>query len=211
MKRRFVAVMLCGLCTHTALSKDFGTWGDLYPVAEPDMLNTITQRLDDLQRTGEWEKTMDDFKQRTIEKSQRPSPVDGIGKTERYRERYFDPSIVLSQDLKDNVGRVFARKGTVLNPLATVPFVQTLYFIDADDPKQLTWVKSQHPDTLMVKIILVKGDIPKTSEALDSRVYFDQGGVLSRKFGLTNVPVRITAATSGLRLRIEECPAEAQP
>lgn len=211
MKRLFVAVMLCGLCSHSVLSKDFGTWGDLYPVAEPDMLNTITQRLEDLQRTGEWQKNMDDFKQRTIEKSQRPAPVEGIGKTERYSERYFDPSIVLSDDLKDNVGRVFARKGTVLNPLATVPFVQTLYFIDADDPKQLAWAKRQQPDTLMVKIILVNGDIPKASEALDSRVYFDQGGVLCRKFGLTKVPVRITAAPSGLRLHIEEFPAEAKP
>jgi hypothetical protein len=52
---------------------------------------------------------------------------------------------------------VFARKGDVLNPLKTVPFMQTLYFIDGDDPDQVAWMKRQVPDTLISKIILVKG------------------------------------------------------
>ena len=69
-------------------------------------------------------------------------------------------------------------------------------------------MKAQQPETLMVKIILVNGDVPKTSAALDSRIYFDQGGALSRRFGLTTVPARITAAPSGLRLRIETIPAD---
>jgi conjugal transfer pilus assembly protein TraW len=42
---------------------------------------------------------------------------------------------------------VFARKGDVLNPLKTVPFMQTLYFIDGDDPDQVAWMKRQVPDT----------------------------------------------------------------
>lgn len=32
---------------------------------------------------------------------------------------------------------MFARKGEVVNPLKTVPFVQTLYFINGDDADQL--------------------------------------------------------------------------
>lgn len=195
------------LLSGVAVAKDFGTWGDLYPVAEPDMLQTIHERLTELQRSGRWEQEMTAFKERTVQHSQRPEPVSGIGKTERYAERFFDPSVQFSSDLKDDKGRVFARKGDVINPLATVPFAQTLYFIDGDDPQQIAWMKAQQPRTLMVKIILVNGDIPKTSAALDSRIYFDQGGALSRRFGLTTVPARITAAPSGLRLRIESIPA----
>lgn len=41
---------------------------------------------------------------------------------------------------------MFARKGDVLNPLKTVPFMQTLYFIDGDDPDQVAWMKRQVPD-----------------------------------------------------------------
>nr|AVI43378.1 hypothetical protein [Klebsiella pneumoniae] len=49
----------------------------------------------------------------------------------------------------------------------------------------------------------VRGSIPDTSAALDSRIYFDQNGVLSKRFGLTAVPARITPAPSGERLNIE--------
>lgn len=207
--RKSLLIAMLGLSqlTSMAVAKDFGTWGDLYPVAEPDMLQTIHERLTELKRSGRWDEEMTAFKARTVKHSQRPEPVAGIGKTERYAERFFDPSVQLSSDLKDDKGRVFARKGDVINPLATVPFAQTLYFIDGDDPQQVAWMKAQQPETLMVKIILVNGDIPKTSAALDSRIYFDQGGALSRRFGLTTVPVRITAAPSGLRLRIESIPA----
>jgi conjugal transfer pilus assembly protein TraW len=43
--------------------------------------------------------------------------------------------------------------------------------------------------------------------ALDARIYFDQNGVLSKRFGLTAVPTRITPAPSGERLNIETFPA----
>ncbi len=101
------------------------------------MLQLITQRLQSLQSSGQWDQTMDAFKQRVIENSQRPAPVEGIKRAEKYEQRWFDPSIRLTEDLKDNEGRVFARKGDVVNPLKTVPFVQTLYFINGDDADQL--------------------------------------------------------------------------
>ena len=47
-----------------------------------------------------------------------------------------------------------------------------------------------------------------TSAALDSRIYFDQNGVLSKRFGLTAVPTRITPAPSGERLNIETFPVK---
>lgn len=187
---------------------DLGTWEDLWPVREQDMLQLITQRLQTLQTTGKWDQTMDEFKQRVIENSQRPVPVEGIKRAEKYEQRWFDPSIRLTEDLKDNEGRVFARKGEVVNPLKTVPFVQTLYFINGDDADQVSWMKRQVPETLMSKIILVRGSVPETSAALDSRIYFDQNGVLSQRFGLTTVPARITPAPSGERLNIETFPVK---
>lgn len=190
------------------VAKDFGRLGEVYPVAEPDMLDTLTERAKSLVDSGAWAQEMDAFRQRVERNSQRPAPVEGIGKSIHYSEQFFDPSVVLSGDLQDMAGRVFARQGEVINPLASVPFAQTLYFIDGDDADQVAWMQRQRPQTLMVKIILVNGDIPRTSKTLDSRVYFDQGGALSRRFGLTTVPVRITAAPSGLRLRVEAIPAD---
>jgi len=206
------AYLLVGcLLSPLTQAADLGTWGDLWPVREQDMLQLITQRLQTLQTTGKWDQTMDEFKQRVIENSQRPAPVEGIKRAEKYEQRWFDPSIRLTEDLKDNKGRVFARKGDVVNPLKTVPFVQTLYFINGDDADQIAWMKRQVPETLMSKIILVRGSVPETSAVLDSRIYFDQNGVLSQRFGLTTVPARITPAPSGERLNIETFPPAPQP
>ena len=203
------AYLLVGcLLSPLTQAADLGTWGDLWPVREQDMLQLITQRLQTLQTTGKWDQTMDEFKQRVIENSQRPAPVEGIKRAEKYEQRWFDPSIRLTEDLKDNKGRVFARKGDVVNPLKTVPFVQTLYFINGDDADQIAWMKRQVPETLMSKIILVRGSVPQTSAVLDSRIYFDQNGVLSQRFGLTTVPARITPAPSGERLNIETFPVK---
>ncbi|KKY64897.1 type-F conjugative transfer system protein TraW [Klebsiella aerogenes] len=199
---------LFAVCLVSPLTRaaDLGTWGDLWPIQEQDMLSLITQRLEALEKSGRWGQEMEAFKERVKTNSQRPAPVEGIKKADKYEQRWFDPSIKLTEDLKDQNGVLFARKGQVLNPLKTVPFMQTLYFIDGDDPDQVAWMKRQVLETLISKIILVKGSIPDTSAALDSRIYFDQNGVLSQRFGLTSVPARITPAPSGERLNIEYFP-----
>jgi conjugal transfer pilus assembly protein TraW len=185
---------------------DFGTWGDLYPVREESMLQLITRRLAALQQSGELGQWMQDFQKRAVVHSERPAPVPGIGRVEKITTRRFSPAVTLSTDIRDNEGRLIAVKGQVFNPLAFVPFRETLYFINADDPEQLAWMKRQVPQTPMVKIILVQGNIPETSQTLNSRIYFDQGGALCQRFGLTRVPVRITSAPGNTLLNIDEIP-----
>lgn len=51
MKIRWGGLGLCFL-TQVGMAADLGTWGDLYPVAEKDMLSLITSRLEQLQRSG---------------------------------------------------------------------------------------------------------------------------------------------------------------
>lgn len=204
----FVRRILLAVCVVSPVvpAADLGTWGDLWPVQEQDMLSLITQRLDALEESGRWGHEMGIFRDRVVANSQRPDPVEGIKKADKYEQRWFDPSIRLTADLRGQNGVLFARKGQIINPLIMVPFLQTLYFIDGDDPDQLKWIKRQVPNTLLSKIILIKGSVPATSSLLDHRIYFDQHGVLSQRFGLTSVPARITPAPSGARLNIEYVP-----
>lgn len=195
-----LALLLISAGAHTA---DLGTWGDLYPIAEPDMLTTIHDRLTAMQESGELAQQQDAFKERVIKNSLRPAPVSGLTLATKDSTHFVDPTFVVGQDLADHQGRVFARKGDKVNPLSSVPFVQTLYFIDADDPRQMTWMQQQRPATLIYKVILVNGDIRKITELLDTRIYFDQEGVLSRKFALTAVPAKVSAAPGGLRLQVD--------
>jgi conjugal transfer pilus assembly protein TraW len=209
MKMSVGWLSLCLLCQGSTAG-DLGTWGDVYPVAEKDMLNLIIERIEQLEHSAGWPKLRESFFHRVIDHSERPSPVRGINRTRQYASRYFDPSVRIAADLKDEQGRIFARQGEVINPLKFVPFMQTLYFINGDDPLQVAWMKRQQPKTVQVKIILVRGDIPKTSVALDSRIYFDQNGKLCERFGITEVPTRITPMPGGERLYIEAVPAERQ-
>lgn len=102
--RGLIALLIWG---QSVAAADLGTWGDLWPVKEPDMLTVIMQRLTALEQSGEMGRKMDAFKERVIRNSLRPPAVPGIGRTEKYGSRLFDPSVRLAADIRDNEGRVF--------------------------------------------------------------------------------------------------------
>ena len=98
-----------------------------------------------------------------------------------------DPTVSVTADMADQNGRIFARKGQRINPLDTVSLAGPLYFLDADDERQVAWF-NQQPAELNRKVILVGGNIRDATKALNTRIYFDQDGTLSRRFGLTYIP-----------------------
>lgn len=196
-------LLLILLFPGSVLAKDLGTWGELHPIAEQDMLTTIQNRLKVMEDSGEMAREQEAFKQRVIANTLRPKPVEGLTLAQENTTHYIDPSLTVSEDLKDHEGRIFARKGQVVNPLDTVPFTDTLYFIDADNPEQLAWMKAQKPGTLTYRVILVNGDVREATKALDTRIYFDQDGTLSLKFALKAIPARVTLAEDRRRLRVD--------
>ena len=203
----YIALALGGQA-HAA---NLGTWGDLYPITEPDMLTTIHDRLQAMQESGELAEQQEAFKQRVIKNSLRPAPVRGLKLATQNSTHFIDPTFVVGQDLADHEGRVFARNGAKLTPLDSGPFRQALFFIDADDDRQIAWMRNQRPATPIYKVILVNGDIRKATEQLDTRIYFDQEGVLSQKFALTAVPAAVHAAPNGKRLQIDTYALEQTP
>lgn len=187
----------------SAVAKDLGTWGELYPIAEQDMLTTINTRLQAMQDSGELDIQQEAYKKQIIEKSLRPDPVEGLTIARENRTHYINPSITVAEDMADHQGRVFAHKGDVVNPLDTVPFNQTLYFIDGDNPAHLTWMKAQKPATTVYRVILVNGDIREATNVLGERIFFDQKGTMSRRFELTAVPARVTLGEDKRTLRVD--------
>ena len=119
----YIALALGGQA-HAA---NLGTWGDLYPITEPDMLTTIHDRLQAMLESGELAEQQEAFKQRVIKNSLRPAPVRGLKLATQNSTHFIDPAFVVGQDLADHEGRVFARKGDKVNPLDSVPFIQTLF------------------------------------------------------------------------------------
>jgi len=96
-------------------------------------------------------------------------------------------------------------KGTTFNPLdrSTLPkqiqayyqgvhYKSKLIFFDARDNKQLNFIKALIPQlddkSEQYKLIMTGGNIRDTSNYLDARVYFDQGGRITSQMRIQHVP-----------------------
>lgn len=205
MTRLCSLVFLVAVISAGAVAKDLGTWGNVFEPAEQDILVFIQKRLTSMEQSGEMDRIKNEAIERVKRNAVRPAPVAGLSPAITYRTFSYDPTFVVNETITDMKGNIIARKGDRVNPLDRVPYNQTLFFIDGDNRDEMVWMKQQLTHTGDFKIILVKGNIKDTSDALDERIYFDQAGVLTTKFGFEHTPVRISR--DGQVLKIEEIPA----
>lgn len=177
--------------------------GPLHPIVEPHMLKEIERTLKEKEKTGELAKLQKEAIERSKRSIENPRPVPGIARVERARTFYWDPTIRIPQTIRDTEGNVIAEAGKTLNPLDYVNLSKHLFFFDGRDPQQVAKAKAiiNHYDG-RVKPILVAGPVADLSRQWKSQVYFDQGGSLVRKLGITRVPALVTQ--DGKKLRIDE-------
>lgn len=185
----------------TVFAKDLGTHGIIYRIEEVDPIQVIQQKLKLMEDNGELERSNRELQKKARASVERPKPVDGIIRASKGRIFTFDPSYEVKADLKDHLGRIFAKKGTKINPLEGVSLSQKLLFFDGDDEEQLAWAKEQLQKG-SVRLILTKGTPLALAEELRVPVYFDQNGVLTKKLGVQYVPAVVSQ--DNLHLRIEE-------
>jgi len=184
-------------------AEDLGTIGQTYAIEEPHLLHYIEQTLRDKEKTGELASLEEQAKNRVIESIRNPKPLAGIRSTETARTFYFDPSIKVEQNITDDKGNIIVPAGATKNPLEVVSLSKHLLFFDGSDHEQVRYAR-----TLIdhyggnVKPILVAGSYLDLMKAWQLSVYFDQQGVLTTKFGITQVPALVSQ--EGLRLRIDE-------
>lgn len=126
--------MWCGLLISLPLAaKDLGVQGDLWPVQEQSMLSLIHQRLESMEASGQLAEMQTQFKERVVQNTLRPKPVEGLQTDTLSHTHRVDPTVSVTADMADQNGRIFARKGQRINPLDTVSLAGPLYFLDADD------------------------------------------------------------------------------
>jgi len=143
------------------------------------------------------------MKQRAVKTIMRPESVKGLKTSTRNKTWYFDPSITVTRDIRDPQGRLIQAKGTRINPLDSVSMNSILVFVKGDDPDQMAWVLGfKKRSKLRVKIVLVSGPVIDLMRQHKTRLFFDQKGKLTQRFGITQVPARVYQ--EGKRLRIDE-------
>ncbi len=184
-----------------AQAKNFGRYGEIFPIAEVDMLAWIEQRLQHFENTGRTAQMQRDFVERVEQSVKRPQPVEGLGTTTAPQTYLIDPSLKLGIDIKDAQGNVLYPKGLVINPfdrdtwpidvpLPPMEYSKVLIFLDGDDPRQIAWAK-QYQSEKTIKWILTNGSPDELAERLETRIFFDQQGNYSKAFRLSNVPAEV--------------------
>lgn len=196
-----LVLFLTSLFLTPAPAKNLGTYGQVFKVAEESFLEVIQNRLKAMNEQGKIEKIQQDLQTKAAAKVKRPTPVEGVTKAISYMRRGFDPTFVVNQTIKDHRDNLIALAGTSYNPLDHKSFGDPLIFIDGDDEDQVQWAISQN-----AKIILVNGSPLELEKVHKRSFYFDQGGVLTEKLAITDVPSRVSQEVK--HLLIESIPVE---
>lgn len=201
MNKFVLMLMLFPLLPLNAAS--LGTVGQVFPIAEIDMLQWIENRLQTFEKTGELDSMREQFKENVKAGVKRPRPV-GLITTKTPEVFLVDPTLTLAKDINDANGNLIYPKGTRVNPFDTktwpalqkanvgkFEFSKTLVFFDGDDVQQVLWAKEfakAHEAPHTIKWILTGGEPETLHNQLHPRMYFDQQGNLSRALTLKRVP-----------------------
>ena len=195
--------------TGTAAAKNFGAYGTVFPVIEPDFLEVIMARLRAMEAEGDFARMEREMQNRTREYLERPTARSHLSPAEAYRAFHFDPSITLDRDLADHNGQIFAAAGTTVNPLAYSGFSKRIVVIDGDAEEQVAFAL-QDGNELDTLIVIARGAPLALMREHGRRFWFDQDGVIVDRFSLERLPSVITRVDP--MLMIEEIPVgEARP
>lgn len=196
-------LLACTACLVSSGGYGAEQLGPLHQIAEPDMLVEIQKHLLEKQRTGELARLQKEGIERAKRSIENPKAVEGLVRADRNRTFYYDPSFRVPETIKDADGRVVVEAGKTVNPLDYVSMTTYMVFVDGSDPKQMAKADALYEHYKgNLKTVLVKGPVADLSRARKRQIYFDQGGSLVRKFGLTKVPSLVSQ--EGKRLRIDE-------
>ena len=145
---------------------------------------------------------------------------EGLLPATKSRVFYFDPTYTLEEDAVLPCGKILHKAGTKVNPLEHMDLNRRLFFIDSRELAQIKWLKTQlaasnqgvsnkladEKEPIEDRIILVGGSVSKLKEYLgeehENKVYFDQHGELTTKFGIKASPTVVVQ--DRLQLKIEE-------
>lgn len=192
MARNAVMAIAIGssLFSSPLLARDLGTFGPVFEVSEPSILDAIQGRLSAMEASGEMEQMRQDMEDRTRAYVNRPRPVSGLRKATEDRYYSVDLSITVERDIADHRGVVFARAGQVINPLHYSHFTKRIVLLDGDDPKQVAWAIS-HGTEIDTLLVLTNGAPLELTRQHGRRFYFDQDGVITNRFNVMALPAEI--------------------
>lgn len=189
---KFVVFFLFLFFSYSLQAENLGIFGETFDIEEEDLLKRILSELQALHNKGKLRQLTIEANKRIKSTISQPRQVQEIAYTEVKKIYFFDPSIVVTRDLADHRGVIFAHKGERFNPLDEVS-MRPLIFIDGDNKDHIKWAVTKLSDSEIYrheqgKIVLVKGSPLDLQKQLKREIYFDQLGLLSGKLKIKHVP-----------------------
>lgn len=204
LKQILVVTSILGL-SFMCEAKDYGINGNTFKIIEQPFLQMIDERLQRVDIEKEKQKMETVAKERIYN----PMPVHSVTPAKESRTFYYDPTYTLDQDAILPCGKILHKAGTTVNPLQHMELGRRLIFIDARESKQIKWLKNklieleeEQQSSILNKVILVGGSPLKLEEDMKIDIYYDQGGVLTNKFGISHSPAVVMQEET--KLKIEE-------
>ena len=202
-------ILISFIYSPPALANDLGKLGNTFKIEEEAFTQMMKRKLAEIDMEAEREK----MKKIAIDRVENPVPVIGITGAGENRTFYFDPTYRLDEDAVLPCGKVLHKAGTTVNPLEHMDLNRRLFFIDSREATQVEWLQEQlnnplpeQKEPVEDRIILVGGSVFKLKEELgqkhEDKVYFDQSGELTTRFGIKHSPA--IAVQEELKIRIDE-------
>lgn len=181
-----LVLSLAGLSACAYASPLTSTLGPTYPVIEPDILELLkTHAMENRTQTQE---KLHQSQQRLQQHAVQPKGADLPQATHSKTVK-----IAVSADAARVIGDDFQRRWLMINANQTDE-VKLAHVLLRDEKPLVTQTPSEH----LIRVILVDGNVEKTAKSLQSRVWFDQGGRLVEKFGITATPALIKMTAQGI-------------
>lgn len=183
----FVALILVsGVCAGREV-----TVGQTYPIAEPDTLQEIQTRAQQVDWIRWMRKQPKDY-----------SAFDSVQlpRNPKAASRLFDPTYVLPADVTDEQGKVLAPKGTKVNPLTRMK-LPGRYIVISPTPADYAWLDSVAKPESEDLILIANGNVLTEIETTHRKLFsLDERFV--ERFGLSGVPTIVYQ--EGALLRVDE-------
>jgi len=186
------AILMLTLFFLSLQAKDLGKQGYTFPIQEENLKRVIMERAGELSTKALQKEAVE----RSIFKR-----VTHIEEAQLYHSFFYDPSYMVEEDITDHRGALLFPKGKKINPLEGMILQSGLLFFDGDNHAHINWAKEQIGE---FKWILTSGHPIKLQQESGHPVFFDQGAIYTKKFGVKKIPCRITQ--SDQQLLIEEIP-----
>lgn len=191
---RVLIIIALVAISFEVLAKDFGKVGNSFEIKEEGFLSMVKRKLHNVDIEEHQQKILTQVKKRVLE----PTSVSGLKDALKNNIYSYDPTYTLEEEVRLPGGEILYHAGTKVNPLDHMDFNRRMYFIDARKESQVSWLKDElkrnktKNDDIEDRVILVGGKPLDLSEELGINIYFDQSGVLTKKFNLQVVPTIIT-------------------